>query len=51
VRLNAAPLQEVEEWLGDFRRFWEESFDRLESYVEEMKTKEKRNGRTSKSRK
>lgn len=51
VRLNATPLKDVEAWLGDFRRFWNESFDRLEDYVEEMKTKEKKNGRTSKSRK
>ncbi|MBY0510532.1 MAG: metalloregulator ArsR/SmtB family transcription factor [Rhodospirillaceae bacterium] len=50
VRLNAMPLKDVETWLGDFRRFWNESFDRLEDYVEEMKTKEKRHGRTRKSR-
>jgi DNA-binding transcriptional ArsR family regulator len=46
VKLNAAPLKDVEAWLGDFRRFWEESFDRLESYVEEMKAQEKKHGRT-----
>jgi DNA-binding transcriptional ArsR family regulator len=51
VKLNAKPLKEVEMWLGDFRRLWSESFDRLEPYVEEMKTKEKRNGRTNKARK
>lgn len=51
VRLNAMPLKDVEVWLSDFRRFWNESFDRLEDYVEEMKIKETRHGRTKKSRK
>ncbi len=51
VKLNAAPLKGVETWLGDFRHFWNESFDRLETYVEEMKDKEKRIGRANKARK
>jgi DNA-binding transcriptional ArsR family regulator len=42
VKLNAAPLKDVEMWLGDFRRFWDESFDRLENYVEELKAMEKK---------
>jgi DNA-binding transcriptional ArsR family regulator len=43
VRLNAAPLAEAAQWLGDYRRFWEESFDQLDAYVQEMKRKERRN--------
>jgi len=31
--LNAEPFREVEAWMGDCRRFWEESFDRLESFL------------------
>src|SRR5680860_1258287 len=31
-RLRAAPLGDAAEWLGDYRRFWEESFDRLDEY-------------------
>ena len=42
VKINAAPLKDVEMWLGDFRRFWSEGFDKLEDYVEEMKAKETR---------
>ena len=42
VRLNAAPLEGAAQWLGDYRRFWEESLDRLDEYVNEMKRKEKR---------
>lgn len=50
VRLNAAPLKAVEMWLGDFRRFWSESFDQLELYVEDMKAKEKKHGRAKAKR-
>ena len=45
VRLNAAPLADAAEWIGDYRRFWEANFDRLEAYVDEMKRKEKGNVR------
>ena len=30
-RLDAAPLKDVADWLGEYRRFWEGSFDRLEA--------------------
>src|SRR5881394_2008139 len=33
VRLNAAPLAGAAKWIGDYRRFWEESLDRLDAYV------------------
>ena len=42
VRLNAASLQEAAKWLGDYRRFWEESLDRLDVYVKGLKRKEGR---------
>src|ERR1700742_5358410 len=29
-KLEAAPLREVADWVEHYRRFWEESFDRLE---------------------
>src|SRR6478672_4651301 len=31
-RLDAGPLKEVAGWVEDYRRFWEQSFDRLETY-------------------
>ena len=43
VRLNAAPLANAAQWIGDYQRFWAESFDQLEDYVKELKRKEKRN--------
>jgi DNA-binding transcriptional ArsR family regulator len=50
VRLNAAPMASAAEWLGGYRRFWEESFDRLDEYVNEMKRKEQRDARRKKRR-
>ena len=35
-RLTAAPLREVAEWAERYRRFWEESFDRLDDYLREL---------------
>ncbi len=38
-RLQAGPLKDADEWLEEYRRFWEESFDRLDAYLGELKTK------------
>ncbi len=35
-RLEAAPLKEAAQWLEQYRRFWEESFDRLSDYLGEL---------------
>ena len=45
-RLEAAPLKNVSEWVDHYRRFWEQSFDRLDLYLQEMQKKEKKHGRT-----
>ena len=37
VKLEPAPLAEAAQWIGDYRRFWEASFDRLDDYVRELK--------------
>lgn len=44
VRLNAAPLEGAAQWLGNYHRFWEESLDRLDVLVKELKRKEGRHG-------
>jgi DNA-binding transcriptional ArsR family regulator len=44
-RLKAAPLKGVAEWVEHYRRFWEESFDRLDEYLREIQKKEKKDGR------
>ena len=40
-RLQAAPLRDVADWTGHCRRFWEESFDRLDTYLEELQGEKK----------
>lgn len=35
--LDARGLQTVHEWTGGFEQFWNESFDRLDAYVRELK--------------
>ena len=47
ARLEAGPLREVAEWTERFRRFWEERYDRLDEYLEELqgRGKEEDDGR------
>jgi DNA-binding transcriptional ArsR family regulator len=33
-RLEAAPLKEAVDWLEDYRRFWQEGFDRLDARLQ-----------------
>jgi DNA-binding transcriptional ArsR family regulator len=39
-RLEARPLKEAADWVERYRRFWEEGFDRLDDYLQEMQRKE-----------
>ena len=39
-RLEAAPLKEVAEWAEGYRRFWEESYERLDDYLRDLQRKE-----------
>ena len=38
-RLQAAPLKDVAEFVEHYRRFWEQSLDRLEDYLHELQAK------------
>jgi DNA-binding transcriptional ArsR family regulator len=40
VRLNPAPLASAAQWLGDYRRSWEESLDQLDAYVKDLQREE-----------
>jgi DNA-binding transcriptional ArsR family regulator len=44
-RLEAGPLKDAAEWLEHYRRFWEQSFDRLDEYLRELQKKETKHGR------
>src|SRR5262245_19112858 len=40
-RLAAGPLKAATDWLETYRRFWEESFQRLDTLLDELKAEEK----------
>ncbi|HTQ32047.1 MAG TPA: metalloregulator ArsR/SmtB family transcription factor [Opitutaceae bacterium] len=42
--LKAAPFKEVADWVEDYRRFWEQSFDRLDDYLKQLQSKETSHG-------
>jgi DNA-binding transcriptional ArsR family regulator len=44
--LRAAPLKELDVWIERYRRIWESNFQRLDAVLQELKTKEKKRGRT-----
>lgn len=44
-RLEAGLLKDAADWLEEYRRFWEQSFDRLDDYLRELQKKEKKHGR------
>jgi DNA-binding transcriptional ArsR family regulator len=51
-RLSAGPLRDVADWVEHYRRFWTESFDRLDDYLHEVqKSQKKEKGHGGKRRK
>ena len=44
-RLKADRLKDVSDWVEHYRRFWEESFDRLDEYLHDLQKKDKPHGR------
>jgi DNA-binding transcriptional ArsR family regulator len=38
-RLEAGPLKEVADWLEEYRRFWEQRFERLDDYLLELQNR------------
>ena len=44
-RLEAGPLRDVADWVEHYRRFWDESFDRLDEYLKELQEREKTHDR------
>ncbi len=43
-RLEATPLKEVAEWAENYRRFWDESYERLDEYLQHLKGRERNDG-------
>ena len=40
-RLEGGRLKEASEWVGEYRRFWDESFERLDEVLQDLIQKEK----------
>jgi DNA-binding transcriptional ArsR family regulator len=49
-RIEAGPLKEVAEWAEGYRHIWEARLDRLDSYLQTLKAKEKKHGRKPRSK-
>jgi DNA-binding transcriptional ArsR family regulator len=45
--LGPRRLEEAGEWMEDYRRLWDARFEELDTVVEELKRKEKVDGRTN----
>ena len=41
-RLDAGPIRDVAEWSESYRRYWGESFDRLEEHLRQLQQKERK---------
>jgi DNA-binding transcriptional ArsR family regulator len=41
-RLTPEPLRDLAEWVAQYRRHWEESFDRLDEYLREIQKEDRR---------
>ena len=50
-RLDAAPLKTVSDWVAHYRRFWEQSFDRLDVYLQDLQKREKEKKHVPRKRK
>jgi DNA-binding transcriptional ArsR family regulator len=42
-RLDGEPLRDVADWMEKYRRFWDESFDRLDDYLQSIQPVQKEN--------
>lgn len=40
LKLEAKPMQQAQAWIEEYRKFWEESFDRLDAYLQELQNKQ-----------
>lgn len=38
LKLEAAPMKEAQQWIEEYRRFWEDRFDRLDAYLKKLQS-------------
>jgi DNA-binding transcriptional ArsR family regulator len=44
-RLRAGPLRDIAEWVNQYRRHWEESFERMDAYLRDLQESQQQQGR------
>ncbi len=42
LKLEAKPMQQAQAWIEEYRKFWEQRFDRLDEYLNQLQAKEKK---------
>ena len=42
LKLEAKPMQQAQAWIEEYRKFWEQSFDRLDEYLKQLQTKKQK---------
>ena len=47
-RLEAKPLKDVANWVEHYRKFWDESFDRLDAYLKQLQAKQAKEAKEKK---
>ena len=50
-RLDAGPLRDIADWVNHYKQHWEQSFDRLDTYLRDLQKKEKETRHVRKTRK
>jgi DNA-binding transcriptional ArsR family regulator len=50
-RLEPQGLKDIAEWMEEYRRFWAESLDQMQAYVERLHSESQRSVKRKKSRK
>jgi DNA-binding transcriptional ArsR family regulator len=51
ARIEPEAFKEVDGWLEQYRRLWEDRFDRLDAYLKTLQAKEKKTARSRRRRK
>lgn len=46
-RLEAGPLKDAAQWLEHYRRFWDDSLDRLDDYLAQLQSGDRKDGHNS----
>ncbi|HEY1662312.1 MAG TPA: metalloregulator ArsR/SmtB family transcription factor [Verrucomicrobiae bacterium] len=41
LKLEAAPMKQAQQWIEEYRKFWEERFDRLDEYLKKLQEEKK----------